>query len=55
VFKASKAKFSDALTLSYNLVNSADKSKARFLYLSGTFSFGNFKSPRDADKADKAR
>ncbi|MCY1517380.1 hypothetical protein D9M68_520590 [compost metagenome] len=55
VFEAAAAKFSDALTLSYNLVNSSDKKHANFFFISGTFSFGDIKNAKYAPKADRAR
>jgi hypothetical protein len=43
-------KFSDlaSITLGWNFLNSADKSNGRFLFVSGTFKFGNLKPAKKA-------
>jgi hypothetical protein len=53
IFRQTNAKFSDALTIGYNFIKSGDKSNARFLFISGTFSFGNFKPAVDDKKPKK--
>ena len=51
IFGGKDTSFSDAISLGYNLVKSSDRSNARFLFVSGTFSFGNFSKP-DKEKQE---
>ncbi len=45
IHNAKNYSIGSAISLGYNLINSAKKDNQRFIFLSGSFSFGDLKKP----------